>query len=81
MVPSQICVTQNRLAWQLAYVSNGYVCKNYISHGSVAKRNAIRVRQRNCIGHIIRGNSLLRTALEGKMEGKKNKREPKDQDA
>ena len=36
MVPSQICVTKNRLAWQLACVSNGYVCKNYISHGSVA---------------------------------------------
>jgi len=42
--------------------------------------NAIRVRQRNWIGHILRGNSLLRTALEGKVEGKRT-REAKDQDA
>ena len=42
--------------------------------------NAIRVRQRNWIGHILRGNSLLRTALEGKMEGKRT-REAKDRDA
>jgi len=35
--------------------------------------NAIRVRQRNWIGHILRGNSLLRTPLEGKLERKRTR--------
>ena len=39
--------------------------------------NAIRVRQRNWIGDILRGNSLLRTALEGKMEGKRTRGKPR----
>ena len=31
----------------------------------------IRCRQKNWIGHILRGDSMLRKAIEGKMKGKK----------
>ena len=41
----------------------------------------IRKRQRKWIGHIIRGYSLLRTVIEGKMEGKQNNRKIKADDA
>src|SRR6218665_2305375 len=40
------------------------------------KRSLIRVtrsRQRNWLGHILRGDSLLRTIIEGRMEGKKKR--------
>ena len=33
--------------------------------------NTIRRRQKNWIGHILRGDTLLKTVLEGRMEGKK----------
>ena len=31
----------------------------------------IRTRQKNWIGHILRGNSIHRKILEGRMEGKR----------
>jgi len=31
----------------------------------------IQSQQRNWMGHIMRGDSLLRTIIEGRMEGKK----------
>jgi len=31
--------------------------------------NNIRQRQKNWLGHVLRGDSLLRTILEGRMEG------------
>jgi len=31
--------------------------------------NSIRQRQKNWLGHVLRGDSLLRTVLEGRMEG------------
>ena len=34
----------------------------------------IRSRQRNWLGHIMRGGSILRTIIEGRMEGKKRGR-------
>jgi len=37
----------------------------------------IRERQRNGIGHILRGNSLLRTVLEGKIKGRRTRWKPK----
>jgi len=37
----------------------------------------IRKTQRKLIGHIFRGDSLLRTAIEGKMEGKKIRGNPR----
>jgi len=37
----------------------------------------IRERQRNWIGHILRGNSLLRTVLEGKIEGRRTRGKPR----
>src|SRR6218665_1329100 len=40
-------------------------------------RNTIRKRQRKWIGHILRGDSLLRTVMEGKMKGKKRRGRPR----
>jgi len=31
--------------------------------------NTIRRRQKNWLGHVLRSESLLRTVLEGRMEG------------
>lgn len=39
--------------------------------------NTIRQRQRNWIGHILRGESLLRTVLEGSFEGKRQRGRPR----
>ena len=33
--------------------------------------NTIRRKQKNWIGHVLRGDPLLRTVLEGRMKGKK----------
>jgi len=35
-----------------------------------SKMSRIRNRLKNWIGHILRGNSLMKIALEGRMEGK-----------
>ena len=37
----------------------------------------IRSRQRKWLGHIMRGDSLLRTIIEGRMEGKKTRGRPR----
>jgi len=37
----------------------------------------IRSQQRNWLGHIMRGDSLLRTVIEGRMEGKKKRERPR----
>ena len=37
----------------------------------------IRNRQRKWLGHIMRGDSLLRTIIEGRMEGKKTRGRPR----
>jgi hypothetical protein len=34
-------------------------------------------RQRNWIGHILRGNSLVREIIEGRMEGRKGRGRPR----
>jgi len=39
--------------------------------------DTIRQRQRNWIGHILRGNSLLRTVLEGEIDGRKTRGKPR----
>jgi len=35
--------------------------------------HVIRTRQKNWIGHILRGNSLQRAIMEGRMEERKRK--------
>lgn len=35
--------------------------------------NRVRRRQRNWIGHVLRGNSLFRDVIEGKLEGKRTR--------
>src|SRR6218665_2744564 len=37
----------------------------------------IRTRQKNLIGHILRGNSLQRVIMEGRMEGKRGRGRPR----
>ena len=37
----------------------------------------IRSRQRNSLGHIMRGDSFLRNLIEGRMEGKKKSGRPR----
>jgi len=37
----------------------------------------IQSRQRNWLGHILRGDSLLRTIIEGRMERKKKRGRPR----
>ena len=37
----------------------------------------IRVRQRKWIGHTLRGDSLLRTVIEGKMMGRRTRGRPR----
>ena len=37
----------------------------------------IRTRQKNWIGHILRGNSLQREIMEGRMEGKRGRGRPR----
>jgi len=37
----------------------------------------IRSRQRNWLGHIMRVDSLLRTIIKGRMEGKKKRGRPR----
>ena len=39
--------------------------------------DTIRQRQKNWIGHILRGESLLRTVLEGRIPGKKTRERPR----
>ncbi len=39
--------------------------------------NTIQNRQRNWIGHVLRGDSLLRDVIEGRMEGTKGKGRPR----
>jgi len=37
----------------------------------------IRTKQKNWIGHILRGNSLQREIIEGRMEGKRGRGRPR----
>jgi len=36
--------------------------------------NSIRQRQKNWLGHVLRGDSILCTVLEGKMKGTRRRR-------
>jgi len=37
----------------------------------------IRTKQKNWIGHILRGNYLQREIIEGRMEGKRGRERPR----
>ena len=39
--------------------------------------HTIRERQRKWIGHTLRGESLVRTVIEGKMKGRKTRGRPR----
>jgi hypothetical protein len=38
---------------------------------------AIMQREKNCIGHVVRGNSLLKLVIEGRMAGRKTRGRPR----
>ena len=40
-------------------------------------RETIRRRKKNWLGHILRGNNMLRDVLEGKMKGKRGRGRPR----
>jgi len=40
----------------------------------------IRERQKNCVGHILRSDSLLRTVWERSREGWKERKQQEDQE-
>src|SRR6218665_3389505 len=39
--------------------------------------STIRARQRNWMGHLLRGDSLQREIMEGRMEGKRGRGRPR----
>jgi len=39
--------------------------------------SVIRNRQKNWIGHVLRGDGLLREVMEGRMEGKRKRGRPR----
>ena len=59
--------------------------RDHISNEEVLRRvgekramiHTIRERQRRWIGHTLRGDSMLRTIIEGKMDGKRTRGRPR----
>jgi hypothetical protein len=48
-----------------------------VDERKIHEMGIIRSRQKNWLGHTIKGNSLLRTIIEGRMTGKKTRGRPK----
>src|SRR3984885_9830703 len=63
-----------RVSWR-EHTTNEEVLRRVGENRSLIR--TIRERQRRWIGHTLRGDSMLRTILEGKMEGN---RKEEDQD-
>lgn len=64
-----------RVSWT-EHKSNEEVLKKVEEERSLM--NTIRTRQKNWMGHILRGNSLQRDIVEGKMEGKRGRGRPRE---
>jgi hypothetical protein len=56
-------------------VTNDEVLKNVGE--SRCLLDSIRARKRNWVGHVLRGEGLLREVMEGRMEGKRTRGRPR----
>ena len=63
-----------RVSWR-EHTTNEEVLRRVGENRSLIR--TIRERQRRWIGHTLRGDSMLRTILEGKMEGKRTRGRPR----
>jgi len=63
-----------RISWT-EHRTNEKVLKKVEEKGSLM--DIIRTRQKNWIGHILRGNSLQREIMEGRMEEKRGRGRPR----
>ena len=39
--------------------------------------NALRIRKKRWIGHVLRGNGMLKEIIQGRMEGKRTRGRPR----
>ena len=63
-----------RISW-MEHITNEEVLKRVGEKRALIR--TIRERQRRWIGHTLRGDSILRTMMEGKMEGKRTRGRPR----
>ena len=56
-------------------VTNDEVLKNVGE--SRSRQDKIRSRKRNWLGHVLRGEGLMREVMEGRIEGKRTSGRPK----
>src|SRR6218665_1696538 len=63
-----------RISWT-EHISNEEVLTLVVEERSLI--STIRARQRNWMGHLLRGDSLQREIMEGRMEGKRGRRRPR----
>ena len=63
-----------RISWT-EHRTNEEVLKKVEEKRSVM--DIVRTRQKNCIGQILRGNSLQSEIMEGMMEGKRGRGRPR----
>ena len=63
-----------RISW-MEHITNEEVLRRVGEKRSLIR--TIRERQRRWIGHMLRGDSILRRILEGKMEGKRTRGRPR----
>src|SRR6218665_1532459 len=66
--------TMERISWT-EHRTNKEVLKKVEEKRSLM--DTIRTRQKNWIGHILRGNSVQRDIMDRRMKGKRGKRRPR----
>src|SRR6218665_1535330 len=65
-----------RISWT-EHISNEEVLTLVGEERSLTCISTIRARQRNWMGHLLRGDSLQREIMEGRMEGKRGRGRPR----
>jgi len=69
-----ICCKMEKISWT-AHVSNEEITSLVQEQRSLV--HVIKQRQANWIGHVLRHDCLLKTVLEGKIEGKRPRGKPR----